>query len=109
LKRIYESRRIDHGKDILPIMADHFFGVIACRLLSRKRRIEKESWSIARLTRRPHQYGNDNLLASRRAYKLIPASGQGSSGTNYDQTNTGYDLMKRPNRSATPGGTVAQG
>ena len=46
------------------------------------------------------------LAATRRVYKLIPASGVGTSGVNYDQTSYGYDYMKRPNRTVTPGGTI---
>jgi RHS repeat-associated protein len=58
-------------------------------------------WSVT-------QYGNDNLPAAHLAYKLIPASGSGTVGTNYDQTAVGYDVMKRPNRQVTGGGTVAR-
>ncbi len=52
------------------------------------------------------QYGSNNRQAAGLAYKLIPASGSGTTGTNYDQTNFGYDVMQRPNRSQTPGGTI---
>jgi RHS repeat-associated protein len=46
------------------------------------------------------------LAASQRVYKLIPASGTGTSGTNYDETDYGYDVMKRRNRTVSPGGTI---
>lgn len=54
------------------------------------------------------QYGSDNLLASQRVYHTIPTTGEGSSGTNYDQTNFGYDVLKRQNKQATPGGTITR-
>ncbi len=57
------------------------------------------SWTVM-------QYGSDNMLAARLVYKLIPASGSGTSDTNYDQTNFGYDVTQRPNRNQTPGGTI---
>ena len=53
-----------------------------------------------------NQYTECCLLESTRAYHTIPASGTGSSGTNYDQTDFGYDSMKRQNRTRTPGGTI---
>ena len=39
-----------------------------------------------------------------RSYKLIPASGAGTSGTNYDETDFGYDVM----RTATESGLFAR-
>lgn len=53
-----------------------------------------------------NQYTECCLLESMRAYHKIPASGSGSSGTNYDQTNFGYNSMKRLNRTTTSGGTI---
>lgn len=53
-----------------------------------------------------YQYTDCCLLASQRVYRLIPSSGEGVSGTNYDETNFGYDVMKRRNRVVTPGGTI---
>lgn len=53
-----------------------------------------------------NQYTECCLLESMRAYHTIPTSNSGSSGTNYDQTNYGYDSMKRRNRTITPGGTI---
>ena len=52
------------------------------------------------------QYTDCCLAASQRVYHTIPASGEGSSGTNYDETDFGYDVMKRRNRTVTPGGTI---
>jgi len=52
------------------------------------------------------QYTDCCLLASQRVYHLIPASGIGVSGTNYNETSFGYDVMKRRNRTASPGGTI---
>ena len=54
------------------------------------------------------QYTDCCLVASRRVYKLIPSSGTGVSGTNYDETDFGYDVMHRLNRTVTPGGTVSR-
>jgi RHS repeat-associated protein len=54
------------------------------------------------------QYSDCCFVASRRAYKLIPAIGTGFSGTNYDETDFGYDLMKRQNRVVAPGGTITR-
>ncbi len=53
-----------------------------------------------------NQYTDCCLAASTRVYHTIPASGEGSSGTNYDETDYGYDVMKRRNRMVTPGGTI---
>lgn len=52
------------------------------------------------------QYTECCLLESTRVYHTIPASGDGTSGTNYDQTSYGYDDMNRRNRVQTPGGTI---
>ena len=52
------------------------------------------------------QYTDCCLLASQRVYHDIPATGQGSPGTNYDETVYGYDAMKRRNRTVSPGGTI---
>ncbi|MFN8857239.1 MAG: hypothetical protein ACK50P_16860 [Planctomycetaceae bacterium] len=40
------------------------------------------------------QYTDCCFAASQRVYKLIPASGAGTSGTNYDETDFGYDVMR---------------
>ncbi|MEZ6129153.1 MAG: hypothetical protein R3C59_10765 [Planctomycetaceae bacterium] len=52
------------------------------------------------------QYTDCCFESSRRVYHTIPTSGTGSSGTNYDETSYGYDVMKRRNRTVTPGGTI---
>lgn len=51
-------------------------------------------------------YGNAGQLTANRAYHAIPASGDGSSGTNYDESTFGYDGLGRQNKSVTPGGTI---
>ncbi|MBS0206921.1 MAG: RHS repeat-associated core domain-containing protein [Planctomycetes bacterium] len=53
-----------------------------------------------------YQYTDCCLLESQRVYHTIPATGEGSPGTNYDQTDYGYDVMRRRNRIVTPGGTI---
>ena len=50
------------------------------------------------------QYTDCCFAASQRVYKLIPASGAGTSGTNYDETDFGYDVM----RTATESGLFAR-
>ena len=40
------------------------------------------------------QYTDCCLAASQRVYHTIPASGEGDSGTNYDETDFGYDVME---------------
>jgi RHS repeat-associated protein len=52
------------------------------------------------------QYTDCCFVASQRVYHAIPATGSGSSGTNYDETDYGYTVMKRRNRTVTPGGTI---
>ena len=52
------------------------------------------------------QYTDCCLVASQRVYHTIPTTGEGASGTNYDETDFGYDVMKRRNRTVTPGGTI---
>ena len=54
------------------------------------------------------QYSDCCQLTSQRVYHTIPASGTGASGTNYDQTNYGYDGMRRRIRSQSPGGTISR-
>ncbi len=54
------------------------------------------------------QYTDCCLLASNRKYFLIPSSGTGTSGVNYNETDFGYDVMSRRNRIATPGGTITR-
>jgi GT2 family glycosyltransferase len=53
-----------------------------------------------------YQYTDCCLAASMRVYHAIPASGEGTEGVNYDQTRYGYDVMKRRNRTVSPGGTI---
>jgi RHS repeat-associated protein len=47
-------------------------------------------------------------LTATRAYHTIPTSGDGSSGTNYDESTFAYDAMGRQNKSVTPGGTISR-
>ncbi|NBR87751.1 MAG: hypothetical protein EBS84_19395 [Proteobacteria bacterium] len=55
-----------------------------------------------------NDYDDQSNLDFSRAYHLIPPSGDGTSGTNYDQTDYGYDAMDRQNRVKTPGGTITR-
>lgn len=52
------------------------------------------------------QYTDCCLAASQRVYHTIPESGEGDPGTNYDETDFGYDVMKRRKRTVSPGGTI---
>src|SRR5690606_19918739 len=53
-----------------------------------------------------YQYSDCCQLSSQRVYHAIPASGAGSPSTNYNQTDYGYDSMRRRNRTVSPGGKV---
>jgi RHS repeat-associated protein len=53
-------------------------------------------------------YLDSGQLDKHRVYHNIPSSGSGSSGTNYDQTDYGYDDMKRLIRTKKPGGTITR-
>ena len=55
-----------------------------------------------------YDYDNSGLLTDEREYFLIPATGNGSSGTNYNETDYGYDVMRSPLRRQTPGGTITR-
>jgi hypothetical protein len=52
------------------------------------------------------QFTDCCLAASRRVYYEIPTSGEGASGTNSDETDYGYNVMKRHNRTVSPGGSI---
>jgi len=53
-----------------------------------------------------YQFTECCLLASERTYFKIPSSGVGTAGTNYNETDYGYDSLKRRNRVTSPGGTI---
>ena len=52
------------------------------------------------------EYQDDGLLAESRVYHLIPSSGSGSQGTNYEATFYGYDDMNRQCKVTGPAGTI---
>jgi hypothetical protein len=54
------------------------------------------------------QYTDCCFLTSTRVYHTIPESGEGVAGTNYDQSDFGYDSSKRLNRQVTAGGTITR-
>jgi hypothetical protein len=54
------------------------------------------------------QYDNQHRTISRRVYFLIPTSGSGTAGTNYGETDLGYDALERLNRVQAPGGTITR-
>ncbi|MGH7978375.1 MAG: RHS repeat domain-containing protein, partial [Limisphaerales bacterium] len=53
-----------------------------------------------------YNYSNAGLLISEQEYYDIPASGSGSEGVNYNQTDYAYDSMDKLQRNETPGGTI---
>ncbi len=53
-------------------------------------------------------YDDAGLKIASRAYHTIPASGTGTSGTDYDETDYAYDVMDRLLRVQTPGGTLTR-
>lgn len=53
-------------------------------------------------------YDKSGLLTFQRQYHLIPSSGDGSSGTNYDETDYAYDSMEQLLRQESPGGTITR-
>ena len=55
-----------------------------------------------------NQYTDCCKLASTRQYVLIPATGIGVEGTNYNQTDFGYDFLNHRNRVVGPDGTITR-
>jgi RHS repeat-associated protein len=53
-------------------------------------------------------YDNQSLLTWQRTYFDIPSRGSGGAGTNYDQTDFGYDAMGRKIKTVTPAGTITR-
>jgi RHS repeat-associated protein len=47
-------------------------------------------------------------LSFSRTYHLIPEGGTGIVGSNFDETNYGYDLMARQNKVLSPSGTISR-
>jgi hypothetical protein len=54
------------------------------------------------------QYDKQHRTASGRKYFLIPSTGLGTAGTNYAETDLGYDALERQNRVVGPGGTITR-
>jgi RHS repeat-associated protein len=50
----------------------------------------------------------NSRLTWQRTYFLIPSSGSGSPGTNYNETDFGYDSMGRSIKTVTPAGTITR-
>jgi RHS repeat-associated protein len=53
-------------------------------------------------------YDQNSRLEWQRVYFDIPTSGNGTSGTNYNQTSFGYNSMLRQNKVTSPGGTITK-
>ena len=60
-----------------------------------------QSWSST-------QYDNQHRTISSRVYFLIPSSGTGTEGTNFAETDFGYDALERLNRVDSPVGTITR-
>ncbi len=54
-----------------------------------------------------NEYDDSGKLTSTRVYHSIPTSGNGSSGTNYAESDYGYDASGRQNRVASASGTTS--
>ncbi|MGH7134882.1 MAG: hypothetical protein ACREHD_04030, partial [Pirellulales bacterium] len=64
----------------------------------------RSTWS-----RWTHNSWNDNdQLTATQVYILIPASGSGAKGTNYNETDIAFDAMGRQNRVVNGGGTITR-
>ena len=55
-----------------------------------------------------NNYQNSLALANRQEYFLIPSTGYGSKGVNYNQSDYAYDIMRRQNRELSPVGTITR-
>ena len=53
-----------------------------------------------------NQYQQCCRISSTRNYFVIPSTGNGTEGTNYNTTSFGYDQMGRRNQTTSPGGTI---
>ncbi len=53
-------------------------------------------------------FDNNGRMDWQRVYFDIPSSGIGSSGTNYNETQFGYNSMLMPNKVKSPGGTITK-
>mgnify|MGYP000858361248 CR=1 FL=1 len=58
-------------------------------------------WSLSLIDRQGH-------TTASRQYHTLPASGDGVSGTHYDETTYGYDSQGRQNKVRSPGGTITR-
>jgi RHS repeat-associated protein len=64
----------------------------------------QSSWTRWQAT----NYDMDSQLTWQRTYFLIPSSGDGSAGTNYNETDFAYDELGRTIVTTTPAGTITQ-
>ena len=55
-----------------------------------------------------HHYNTAGQLDYTRVYYSVPSVGEGTGGTNYNETTFGYDVMGRRDTVTTPGGTITQ-
>ncbi|MGH7140444.1 MAG: hypothetical protein ACREHD_32315, partial [Pirellulales bacterium] len=68
-----------------------------------------DSFPQSTWSRWTHNVWNDSdQLTATQVYILIPASGSGTKGTNYNETDLGFDGMGRSNRLSNGGGTITR-
>jgi RHS repeat-associated protein len=53
-------------------------------------------------------YNQNSLLTSQQSYFLIPSSGSGTVGTNYNEIDFGYDTLARQIKVVSPAGTITR-
>lgn len=81
----------------------------ATRASTSGRLTASDTFARSTWTRWKHfDYNAHNKLVAQRTYFLIPSSGVGSAGTNYDQTEFGYDVSGVQNRVMTSAGTITR-
>lgn len=98
-------QRMDNsGRVVDEIQATRGSGVESAGALTVADTFAQTSWARWR----HHHYGDDGRLEYTRVYHNIPTLGDGASGTNYDQTDFGYDAMGRQNKVKSPGGTISR-
>jgi len=92
------------GRPIDQIVATRGSNVESAGELTAADTFPQSSWT----TWTNHSYGDNGRLLYTRVYHSVPTSGSGSSGTNYDQTDFGYDSMGRQNRTQGADGTITR-
>lgn len=98
------SKQDSSGRVIDEIQATRGSNVESSGPLTDSDTFAQSSWTRWRL----HDYGDNGRLQYNLVYHTIPSSGGGSSGTNYDQTDFGYDALGRTNYVKSAAGTITR-